>query len=157
MSAEANFRKGVLEGARWLSGEAHRLSAEGYSGDEIADRLYDLNEVLQDWYSGLAGMPEGLPWEWEPDDLQRFITDRLDSTRPEVSIQEEGALTEKWTRALPLAEGFYWYREERLGTPEKVEVFYLRGRLHVVLPAHAEPVPISVVTGEWCGPISLPD
>jgi len=152
MSAEANFRRGILQGAQWFREEVERRAADGWSAEEISDRLFDLMEALNDWANGTTETPQGAPWEWAEGDLDDFIRERLDGLRPEFPMKRS-----EWTGARPLEPGFFWYRAERGQTAEKVEVFRMWGKLYVVPPGHAEPLPLYAVDGEWSGPISPPE
>jgi hypothetical protein len=49
IKADAEFRRGATHGAQWFRDVVRRMRKEGYSVEQIDNRLGDLKEVLADW------------------------------------------------------------------------------------------------------------
>jgi hypothetical protein len=74
--SDENFRKGACHSGQWFLETSQALASEGRTAAEIAEHLEELTEVLCDWRSQTAEMPDGNPWDWSLKDLASVIKRR---------------------------------------------------------------------------------
>ena len=90
---DGQFRRGAHHSANWLARTASDMARQGKSAQEIADRLYDLESVVQDWREGHVEF-RGNPWETSVENLDTHIKENTarwsgQSSDKEANVEEE--------------------------------------------------------------------
>ena len=71
--SDESFRKGACHSAKWLLETSRTLAQQGRSAEEISAHLAELVEVLGNWRTQSAELPDGNPWDWSFKDLASVI------------------------------------------------------------------------------------